>query len=58
VVVEWSLFGLVCGSSVRALLFLFWFLAGIGRMLPRMAENPCPSNAEDHRCDVDRVRFF
>jgi hypothetical protein len=54
---EWSLCGLFCGSCDGALLFLFWVLAGIGRMLPRLAERPRISIAEDHRCNMDCVKI-
>ena len=57
-VVEWSLLSnLFCGSGDGALLLLFWVLAGIGRMLPRLAERPRLSIAEDHLCDVECVRI-
>jgi hypothetical protein len=58
VVVEWSsLSGLFCGSDDGIVLFLFWVLAGIGRMLPGLAERPRLSITEDHRCAVHCVRI-
>lgn len=54
---EWlTLSDLFCGSCDGAVLFLFWVLADIGRMLLRLVERPRLSSAEDHHCDVDCVR--